>query len=189
MEEFIINYGILAVALLLFIDDLGVPLPGTTIIFTSAILASQSPEINILYLFIVALFIPPLANMILFYFSRHGLRDWLDAHGHKVFLSQKRINKAQKIFDNYGEITVFFAAMITSVRAVSSIIAGGLKMNGLKFMIYHFLGVLVWASVVIGTGYFFGNHIWEILRTKWEIIILLIFLILAGKAFWNFSKK
>ncbi len=189
MEGFIINYGILAVALLLFIDDLGIPLPGTTIIFSSAILASQSPEINIWSLFFVALFIPPLGNMILFYFSRHGLRDWLETHGHKIFLPKKRLNKAQTIFDKYGEITVFFAAMITSVRSVSSVIAGGLKMNSFKFMIYHFLGVLVWASVIVGTGYFFGNHIWEILRTKWEIIILFILIILSGKAFWSFFKK
>ncbi len=189
METFIINYGILAVALLLFIDDLGIPLPGTTIIFTSAIMASQTAEINIWHLFIVAILIPPLGNMLLFYFSRHGFRDWLDAHGHKIFLPQKRINKAQRIFDKYGEETVFFAAMITSVRSVSSVIAGGLKMNSFKFMVYHFAGVLVWASCVVGMGYFFGDHIWDILQSQWKIILLLVLIILGGKAFWNFLKK
>lgn len=189
MENFILEYGILAIGFLLFIDDLGIPLPGSTLIFSSAIIASQTKEISICQILIIALIIPPLGNSILFYFGRHGLRKWLNTHGHKIFLPEKRIKKAELIFAKHGEKTVFFAAMITSVRAVSSVIAGSLKMNPAKFLFYHFGGVFLWATVVVSAGYFLGDHIWEAIRTNSEIIILAISIIIVGKIIWNFSQK
>lgn len=189
MENFILDYGIFAVSFLLFIDDLGIPLPGTTIIFSSAVLASQTNDIPICQIFLVALIIPPISNGLLYYFGRHGLRKWLSTNGHKIFLPEKRIKKAEKTFKKHGEKAVFFAAMVTSVRAVSSVIAGSMKMNPLKFMFYHFLGVFLWATCVVGTGYFFGDTVWQIIQNQWKIIISLAFIIMGGKSFWGFLKK
>ncbi len=189
MENFILEYGILAIGFVLFIDDLGIPLPGATIIFSSAVLARHTSGIDVWSLFLVALLIPPIGNMILFYASRHGLRDWLDKHGHKVFLPKKRIDKAQKIFNKYGELTVFFAAMMSGIRAVSSVIAGGLKMNPLKFLFYHFLGVTIWASTVVSVGYFWGHEIVGILKTYWHIFLILLLIFILFKTFIFFKNN
>lgn len=184
MEGFILQYGVFALALILFIDDAGIPfLPASTIVFSSAILASQSPEIDILSILLITIIIPPLGNGILFYFGKHGARHWLKTHGHKIFLPNKRIKQAERFFQKYGDKTVFIAAMMTSVRAVSSVIAGSLDMHPVKFFTYHFLGVLVWACSVVGVGYFWGDEIWYILQTHWKIIFPLVGILLLLKLY------
>ena len=181
MEHFIENYGIFALAFCLLIDDMGVPFPTTTVIFSSAVLARTIPEISVFSLLFLAIFIPPVGNYILFYWGKHGARTWLNTHGHKFFLPNKRLKKADRFFKKYGEKTIFVGAMITSLRPVLSIIAGSSKMNPAKFAFYHFMGVIIWASVVIGTGYFWGEEIVWIMKNNFKIVIVIILLIIGSR--------
>ncbi len=171
MENFLIEYGIFALAFALFVDDLGVPFPTSTVVFTSAVLARTNPEIPLFSLFLVTLIMPPLGNAVLFHWGRRGARTWLKSHGHRIFLTRKKLRKAERFFEKFGEKTIFFGAMITSLRPVLSIIAGSAKMNVFKFMIFHFFGVCIWASFIVGTGYFFGEQIWALVKTNWPVLI------------------
>lgn len=185
MDDFILNYGILAIASLLFIDDLGIPLPGSTIIFTSAILARTNDQICIFKIIFIALLIPPIANSILFYWGNHGARKWLKSYGHKILLPNKRLKKAEVFFEKYGEKTVFFTAIIPNVRVVTSVIAGSSNMNPLKFLGFHFAGILIWATIFIGSGYFLGESIWACLKENYRMVILFAFLLIFIKIIYE----
>lgn len=189
MSDFILNYGIFAIAGLLFIDDLGIPLPGSTIIFTAAVLARTNEQICLFKIIIIALLIPPIANSILFFWGKKGARKWLKSHGYKIFLPKERLKKAEIFFGKYGEKTVFFTAMIPSVRAVTSVIAGSLKMNPLKFLFFHFTGILIWATIFIGSGYFLGESIWAFLKKNYQIVILFAFLLIFIKIVYEKIMK
>jgi membrane-associated protein len=188
MESLITEYGVLALAFFLFIDDLGVPFPTSTILFSSAVLARTNPEISLWSLVMIALIIPPISNGILFLASRRGLRHWLGDNGHRVFLTKKRLRKAEKFFDKYGDRTVFIAAMITSIRPVSSVIAGSLGMNYTKFFAYHLAGVVVWATGIFSIGYFLGDQIWYFLQQHWLGLLGLVALLFIIK-FIIWTKK
>lgn len=182
MENFLNEYGVIALGTLLFIDELGVPLPMTTILFTTAIfIKAGSSNIPIESIYLIALFIPPISNTILFLAGKNGLRHWLKTHGHKVFLPNNRIQKAEKIFNKYGDKTVLLVAIIPGIRPVASVIAGSLNMKNSKFFFFHFLGLFLWANIVVGTGYFFGNDIINIVKTYKEVVIgvALIFIFIS----------
>lgn len=189
MEDFIAEYGIWALAGILFIDDLGVPLPGTTLIFSAAVLASQGfPGIQLYQLILIAFLIPPISNGIIFFLGRHGARNWLKTHGHKFFLPEKQLQKAETFFQKYGEKTVFIAGMMSGLRAVGSLTAGSLGMKPYKFILYHFLGLSVWATIIVGGGYFFGEEIFQTVKTYWQPILLIIVILILGKIFYNFCN-
>ncbi len=179
MENFIIDYGLLALALCLFIDDLGIPFPTSTVIFSSAVLARTTPEIPLFWLYLITISIPPVGNTILFWWGSHGARKWLNTHGHKLFLTNSRLRKGEQFFEKYGEKTIFFGAMITSLRPVLSIIAGSVRMHPAKFVVFHFFGIIIWASTIIGTGYFFGQEIWEVVKNNWQFVIVIILIIIT----------
>jgi len=190
MENWIAEYGLVALAFFLFIDDLGFPFPTTTILFSSAIFAHTNPEIDFLPLVLIALFLPPISNGILFFAGQRGLRNWLHQHGHRFFLTSTRLIRAEKFFEKYGEKTVFFGSMWTTIRPLCSVIAGSLGMKFAKFAIFHFAGVVIWVAAVLGTGFFWGREIWEILREFWWILAVgilvglvwrLIFRIFSGR--------
>jgi membrane protein DedA with SNARE-associated domain len=189
MEEFKIffsEYGIWALAGILFLDDLGLPLPGTTLLFAAAVLASQDfPGISLYPLLAIALFIPPICNGIIFFLGRHGTRGWLKTHGHKFFLPEKKLQKAERFFEKYGEKTVFFVGLVLGLRAVTSLTAGSLGMKPQKFFLYHFLGLLIWVSITIGGGYLFGEEIFKTVKHYWEFLLIGVGVFIIGKIIWS----
>lgn len=191
MEVFLEQYGLLAIAIILFIDDLGIPLPGTTIIFSAVIYQRTVSADFPVELFLISLFIPPICNGLLFYWGRNGARKWLDTHGHKIFLPNKRLKNAEKSFAKYQEKTMFFSALVPSVRAVTSVIAGGLKIPYVTFFFYHLSGITLWASVVVGGGYFLGEEIWNTIKGSFNVIIGLVILFFITRfllRYVSFSK-
>ena len=46
------------------------------------------------------------------------------------------------------------------MRIVAGPLAGVLRMSWRKFLLFNFLGAVVWVSVIASVGYFFGKH-WE----------------------------
>lgn len=180
MQEFVVQYGVFALAVLLFIDDFGIPLPASTLIFSTAVLARTNTEMSVLLLFLVAVLIPPISNGTLFFLGKRGARNWLHRHGHRIYLTEKRMHKAESFFRKYGDKAVFIVAMLTSIRPVTSIIAGSMDMNPRRFFAFHMSGIICWASFLIGSGYLLGEHIWKIVRGSVEGIvggILLFFLV------------
>jgi len=190
MEQFFDEYGLLAVAVILFLDDIGIPIPGGSSFIAAAIASAQNPAFPPLGIFLIGFLIPPLANSVLFYLGRHGLRDWLRTHGHKFFLPEKRIKKAEKEFKKYGNHAVFFAAFFTTIRAVSSVIAGGLRMPAKQFFSYHISGVFLWSAGLTLMGYFFGKKIWHWITEFYEVVlIILTVFVLIKVVHWYLSKR
>ncbi len=179
MEELVIQYGLYAIAFFLIIDDLGIPFPTSTIVFSSAVLAGSNPEIDVKPIIIMAILLPPIGNNILFYWGKHGARTWLETHGHKFFLPNKRLQKAEVFFGKYGEKTIFLGSMITTIRPVLSLIAGSSNMHSVKFSFYNFLGICIWACGIVGSGYFLGESIWKMVKEHWEITLGIVLIIMA----------
>jgi membrane-associated protein len=195
MEDFILSYGLVALAGIFLLDDLGIPIPSGSILFSAGILAKKFPEnFPLLSLWIIATIIPLIGNSILFYLGKHGARIWLQNHGHKIFLPQYRLKNAENFARKYGEKAVFFAAIISSVRAVSSVLAGSFSMPYKKFISYHIPGIIIWSTTLIFTGYFLGNKIWEYLQIYKHQgfiilgIILFIYILTKHKFFKKLTK-
>jgi membrane protein DedA with SNARE-associated domain len=80
------------------------------------------------------------------------------------------------------------------VRLTFPLIIGASSLPVWRFMVFSFLGTLIWASLVAASGYFFGVFITAYLKEieHYEGLILLGLLIvslLAGLTIWHFSKK
>jgi len=186
MEDLIIEHGLWIIALFLLGDDLGLPFfaPGT-LIFTYVTMAKNHPEISISNIIPIAIFIPILGNYFLYFLGRKGFSSWLKKHGHKFFLPNHKIKKAQKKLEENGAITIFFASIVSSARPFSAFMAGTLKMPFYKFAIPHFLGLMVWVSIFVGGGYYFGGSLWTFSKEYWKEIILAVFLIVPSIFFWK----
>ena len=186
METFFNEYGVWAIGFFLLGDDLGLPFfpPGIMIVAYSA-LAKTNPEFELWPIIIMIMTIPPLANYILFFAGRHGLRKYLDTHGHKFYLPEHRIKQAERIMEKYGEKTIFFAACWSTIRPFCSLVAGSLKMNPLRFAIYHFLGVCVWGSFMIASGYYFGSEVWAFVKENWKYSLIFLICIIPAYFYWT----
>src|SRR5690606_15556095 len=77
--------------------------------------------------------------------------------GKYVFVSEEKIETAEKWFEKYGIYAVFLGRMAPGVRELISVPAGIARMPIVKFTIFTFLGSLVWSTVLVFSGYLLGN--------------------------------
>ena len=74
-------------------------------------------------------------------------------------ISEKKLERVETWFEKYGDKAVFLGRMIPVMREMISVPAGLLKMKFPKFILYTFAGSLVWSTVTILAGYYFGESL------------------------------
>ena len=70
-------------------------------------------------------------------------------------------------------MTVFFARFVFGMRIIAGPLAGVLRMPWRKFLLFNFLGALLWVTVISGTGYLFGQH-WRRLMQDMKVFDIVI---------------
>ena len=99
--------------------------------------------------------------------------------GKYVFVSEKKIESAERWFEKYGVYAVFLGRMAPGVRELISIPAGIAKMPFAKFVTFTFFGSLVWSLILVFSGYFLGNSwdsVSETLTDYFPIISVIVLL-------------
>lgn len=76
-------------------------------------------------------------------------------------------------FARYGERTVFFGRLIPIVRTFISLPAGAARMNIPRFLLYTFMGSLIWSILLTYIGYMLGEN-WEIMKTYFHQVDMIL---------------
>ena len=169
------HFGLWAIGLLITLEDFGVPVPGETILIAGAIFAGAG-RINIVALGVVAFFAAVTGDNIGFAIGHFGGRALALRFGKYVFLTEERLDKAERFFDRRGSIVITFARFVEGLRQANGIIAGITGMHWLRFVIFNAIGAALWVGTWITIGYFAGNNI----TTIYHYITLYSYYVLAG---------
>ena len=76
-----------------------------------------------------------------------------------VKVSEKKLERVERWFEKYGDKAVLVGRMIPVMREMISVPAGLLEMKIPKFILYTFIGSLIWSTATILSGYYFGEAI------------------------------
>ena len=169
------HFGLWAIGLLITLEDFGVPVPGETILIAGAIFAGAG-RINVVALGVVAFFAAVTGDNIGFAIGHFGGRALALRFGKYVFLTEERLDKAERFFDRRGSIVITFARFVEGLRQANGIIAGITGMHWLRFLVFNAIGAALWVGTWITIGYFAGNNI----TTIYHYITLYSYYVLAG---------
>ena len=103
----------------------------------------------------------------------------------KIF-KQNYIEKTHSFFHKYGRKTIIIARFIPVIRTFTPFVAGMGNMNYYTFIIYDFIGTIIWVSLFCITGYFFGNI--PFVQQNFEILVIGIVLISLCPAFIEYIR-
>ena len=98
--------------------------------------------------------------------------------GKYIGITEKLVLKMEKYFTNHGRKTIFAVKSTTGLCWATFTAAGIVKMDFNKFLKYSLLGGIVWSSLLVGMGYFYG-YLWREIRDYIEWIGWAIFLLTA----------
>lgn len=144
-------------------------LPGDSLLFACGALAAASPEnIQITAVALIFIFASVLGDACNYEIGKHlGLRLVEITHG---LVKQEHIDKAQAFYAKHGHKAIFLARFVPIVRTFAPFVAGIGHMNYFTFAKYNVIGALVWVTLFVGGGYFFGNL--PIVKQNFSLITL-----------------
>jgi membrane protein DedA with SNARE-associated domain len=124
--------------------------------------------------------------IIIYFISLNLGRPAIIKIGKYIFVSERKIDAAERWFEKYGIYAVFFGRMAPGVREIISVPAGIAKMPIAKFTVFTFFGSLVWSVILVFAGYLLGNS-WDTMSeslsdyfTIISIIIIILIVILVA---------
>ncbi len=149
------SIGLPALFALILGESAGLPLPGETALIASGGLAADG-QVALPAVIAVAATAAIIGDMIGYWVGRRGGRKLLLRDGR--FASHRRagVAKADRYFEKYGIVTVFFARFIPGVRVVGALTAGATEMRWRSFAIANALGCVTWATTVSTVAYAAG---------------------------------
>lgn len=180
------TFGVWAIALLVLVEDFGVPVPGETVLIAGAVYAG-SGRLNIVMVGVVGFIAAVIGDNIGYAIGRFGGRRVVDRYGKYIFLTSERLDKAERFFNRHGGKIIAIARFIEGLRQANGIIAGIIEMHWLKFVAFNALGAALWVGTWVSIGYFAGEHIEtiynDITRYSLYALIAIVVLLVAYIAF------
>jgi membrane protein DedA with SNARE-associated domain len=170
------HYGYVLVFIVAFLNNLGVPLPGETILLGAGFVLGKTAD---------SLWQPVAAGTVACFLGGIGA-FWLGrrlGQGslekiHWLHLTPKRLRWPERFFKRHGAKTVFIARFIFLFPPIAAnLLAGMSKMQWRIFLFYNLTGSAAYATTYILIGYFFGKK-WKLFEAWLGPTAL--YLILAG---------
>jgi len=174
------HYGYLAVAGLLVLENLGLPVPGETVLIAGSLYAGAG-RLNIVAVGLLAVAASVVGSCIGYAIGRFGGRALVERYGRYVLLTGERLDKAEAFFDHRGGVIIVIARFIDGLRQAAGIIAGTTEMRFTRFLALTTLGAVLWVATWTSVGYLAGDHITVIYRevTRYSLYVLIALALLA----------
>ncbi len=151
-----ISYG--SVILLMTIESSFIPFPSEIVVPPAAWKAAQG-EMNVVLVALAgtagSIFGALINYYLALFLGRRIVYKLADTKwAHMLLIDRKGVEKAERVFNNYGKSSTFFGRLIPAIRQLISLPAGLSKMNILSFLFYTTLGSMFWNIVLAALGYF-----------------------------------
>ena len=167
MQQFITNYGYLAIFLLMLAESACIPVPSELIMtFGGALAAGAVPgtHLNLIGVILAGTAGNVAGSYVAWAVGRYGgqplLRRLSEGRLGRRLLRENDLDRAIAWFDRHGNKAVLIGRLLPVVRTFISLPAGIAGMPALRFGVYTTLGCLPWTTALAVAGYAVGKN-WE----------------------------
>lgn len=154
-------------------------LPGDNLILLAGILCQASPglmKVNYPVMALLLIAAAVLGNIVGYWFGRYAGEKLYSREDSWLF-KKKHIEVTKTYYQKYGgNRTLILARFLPVVRTFAPIIAGVIKIDFARFMLFNVIGACLWILSLSGIGYFLVKLFPGIINHMGYIFIALIIL-------------
>jgi membrane-associated protein len=175
VQHWITVGGLLALTIIVFAETglfVGFFLPGDSLLVTAGLFAATGvlDLWSLLGVLSVAAVLGPMVGYA--FGARSGPRIF--RREDSLFFHRKHLVTTQEFFERHGPFTIVIARFMPIVRTFAPIVAGVGRMDYRRFMIYNFVGSVLWVWGLTLLGYFLGRVIPDVERYVHVIIVVVV---------------
>lgn len=181
VAPYIEDYGYLAVAALVFIANLGIPVPGDASVVVASIF-TVSHDLDLIPVLIVGWTAAVLGECAAYAVGRYGGRPLAIRLGRRFGVTHDLLDRVEGFYADHGVKTVIIGRFIPLLRRINGLMAGLTAMSWHRFLLANTVGAALWVGVAATVGIQAGNNI-DTVNTVLERgapIIALIFVLLIA---------
>ncbi|HWY10102.1 MAG TPA: VTT domain-containing protein [Bacteroidia bacterium] len=180
--ESIIKYGGLALLLFVIFAETGLFvgffLPGDNLVFIAGLLCATKPEVmNVSFpvLLILMMTCAVTGNMFGFWFGKKA-GETLYARKNSFFFRQSHIITTKAYYEKHGGKTLILGRFLPIIRTFAPILAGVIKIDFKKFMLYNIIGAVLWIGSIGSIAFYLGRQFPQVENYLGYIFVGLIIL-------------
>ena len=193
LQELARLYGYWAVFIGIAIENMGIPLPGETIVIVGGFLAG-SGELNYWWVLGSAIAGAVLGDNFGYWVGRFGGWQLLIKIGRIFRLQEQQLEQARERYSKNAVQAVFFGRFVTLLRIFAGPLAGITQMPYKQFLLCNFGGAAVWATTIVSIAFFLGKAVSLEQIVNWIAQIgfaalLLVVIFLLAPIIWEYGYK
>ena len=188
----IIQYGGLALLLFIIFAETGLFfgffLPGDSLLFVAGLLSTSKYIDQPVWLLIIFLVIAAFSGTCVGYYFGAWAKRYFKPKDDNLFYKPRYIEMARDFYKRYGMMAFIVGRFLPIVRTFVPILAGIVRIEFKKFLVYNFLGASLWIVSLVMAGHLLGNA-FPALIDNVEIIIVALIVVTAIPVILSFRRN
>ncbi|WP_299475899.1 DedA family protein [uncultured Roseibium sp.] len=157
-KVFVEHYGLIVLFITLFLETLGLPLPGETALIMTSALASDG-GLNIVSVAAAGITAAMAGDNVAYLIGRRYGRGLVLTYGRRFGVTDENYRKAEQATEKYGAYIVVFARFFVVLRQLNGLVAGSANMSWPRFLLANLVGSTLWVLFWTTLVYQFGHTI------------------------------
>ena len=164
--ESIIRYGGLALLLFVVFAETGLLigffLPGDSLVFISGMICVSKPGllgVNLPVLIISLASSAIIGNVAGYLFGKKVGPPLFERKDSLIF-KKRYLELTRTFYERNGGKTLIIGRFLPYIRTFAPILAGIVKVDFKKFMLYNIIGAFAWIAFLASIGYYLGTYSW-----------------------------
>ncbi len=161
-------------------------LPGDSLLFAAgAVLAIGLPELSLPLMCLILISAAILGDLVNYHVGKWAAPRLFKA-GRMRGLNPKHLEKTKEFYARHGGKTLIFARFVPIVRTYAPFVAGLTGLPLRKFLLFSATGGVMWVSLFLNLGYFFGNI--PAIKRNFQYVIIAIILVSVAPMIIEYIK-
>lgn len=157
------HHGYLAIAVIVLLANIGLPLPAESAVVLGAVFASNG-HLDITAVGVVAAVTAVIGSAIGFGIGAGLGHPLLVRRGRRIGITHQRLDRAESFYRHRGVPLVLVARFLPLLRRWSGLVAGLSEMPAVRFAVANVVGAVAWAVAWVEVGDQAGDHLDTISR-------------------------
>lgn len=195
LDSILSTYGYFAVLVFVLIETSGIPFPGETMLVLAGAFAGSTHKLSIYWVIAAAIAGAIIGDNVGFWVGRWGGMRLLKKYGHVVHVQEADLKIGLYLFKRYGSVIVFLARWIPLLRMWGALLAGSMRFDWKRFLLFNALGGIAWATFYGVMAYFFGDLLRRVESTSFfgalgfAVFLIVLFFFIERRKHEEWKQK